>query len=222
VPFCLFVATVERVGVAVAVVKDHHTHERICIQKLRARTGLTQDKVIINTLSMVAEDYAASDTSARKLYSIVRTRLLTCSGPNTLPVLYVLDSILKNVQRPYVTYVEEENGGDDDWMTMVCSKLDRPSQLKLQRVWKTWNERPYEHLFDPIKWNAMGRCFSNNNTAAVASNNSSTTASGSTSGKMGAMSSPQFPPVAGIPRTVRCVPFFGTPRFVCVVGGPNN
>ena len=93
--------------------------------------------MIINTLSMIAEDYKDSVPSATKLYAILRHRLLSCKGSEKLPVIYVLDSVLKNCRGAYVSIVEQDAAS---WMAVVYNQLDAPQQVKLQKVWRTWNE----------------------------------------------------------------------------------
>lgn len=162
--------------------------------------------MIINTLSMIADDYKDSLASATKLYEILRHRLLGCKVAEKLPVIYVLDSILKNCKGCYVTIVERDassssscgvggGGGDTKttattpvapfWMATVHHQLasQPPQQAKLQKVWRTWNE--FRLFSDVAVWKAMGRCFTEAPNSAVA------------------LQTPQFPAVAGISRTVR-------------------
>ena len=150
-----------------------------------------QDKVIINTLSMIAEDYADQPREAQQLYDIVTSRLRTTSHDKVLPVIYVLDSILKNAKGCYLTMVERDAV---NWMPTVYRLLARvpSSQQKLQKVWRTWNE-PF-HLFDAEAWRAMGRCFTESNIRSSGSNISGS-ASFTTGTSTGA--------VAGIPRTTQ-------------------
>jgi len=105
---------------------------------------------------MIAEDYADQASDAEQLYKIVQSRLLTASSENMLPVLYVLDSILKNAKGCYIAMVERDAV---TWMPKVYARLhkNRQAQQNLQKVWRTWNE-PF-HLFDAATWRAMGRCF---------------------------------------------------------------
>lgn len=149
-----------------------------------------QDKVIINTLSMIAEDYADQPREAQQLYDIVTNRLQSASHDKVLPVIYVLDSILKNAKGYYLTMVESDAV---HWMPTVYSRLARvPSnQQKLQKVWSTWNE-PF-HLFDAEAWRAMGRCFTESNGGSSNSNVTGSTNLTSTSGSSGT--------VAGVART---------------------
>jgi pre-mRNA cleavage complex 2 protein Pcf11 len=125
------------------------------------------------------------------LYDIVTSRLQSANHDKVLPVIYVLDSILKNAKGCYVTMVERDAV---NWMPTVYSRLARvPSnQQKLQKVWRTWNE-PF-HLFDAEAWRAMGRCFTDSTSGSSNSNiTGSTNFITSTSGSSGA--------VAGIART---------------------
>jgi pre-mRNA cleavage complex 2 protein Pcf11 len=128
---------------------------------------------------MIAEDYKDAVGSATKLYHILRQRLLSCKASEKLPVLYVLDSVLKNCKGCYIEIVEQDAAS---WMAVVYNQLDANGQQKLQKVWRTWNEF---QLFSSVSnWKHMGRCFTEINAAV-------------------ALSSTQFPAVAGISRTVR-------------------
>lgn len=102
---------------------------------------------------MVAEDHLDSMASARAIYNVIRTRLLNTHRDNMLPLVYVLDSILKNVKGKYIDVVEEDA---KNWMHIVYRSLLDAQRTKLEKVWKTWEE--YQ-LFAPENWRAMGRCF---------------------------------------------------------------
>lgn len=122
---------------------------------------LFQDKVCINLLSMVAEDYSDHEGSAKKIYKAICDRLLTCESPSyVLPVMYVLDSILKNnnpKQQPQIfrTLVEQDAA---DWMPKLHRRLDANQKQKLQKVWKTWYNDTFR-LFEETTWKTMGQCF---------------------------------------------------------------
>lgn len=133
---------------------------------------------------MVAEGFADSKKSAKVLYDVVCKRLLNTSSDNILPLVYVLDSILKNVKGCYVKIIEDDAA---EWLPVVHRKLaDQESRQKLQKVWKLWGTF---NIFDPEKWKAMGRCFDDEMAA-----NGTTEFSGSN--------------VAGINRTVRTILIF--------------
>jgi len=142
---------------------------------------------------MVAEDHADSKKNARKIYQIIRHRLLTTtSSHNLLPVIYVLDSVLKNVKGHYIALVQEDAV---NWMPEIYDKLndDVQQRSKLQKVWRTWNEFK---LFDEASWKAMGRCFS------------ADTAGNRKIGLVTTTTTRGMPAVAGISRTVRIRLFF--------------
>jgi pre-mRNA cleavage complex 2 protein Pcf11 len=134
--------------------------------------------VKINSLSMVAEDHSDSKVGARALYQVIRQRLLKSPRETLLPLVYVVDSILKNAKGHYVTVVEEDAA---NWIPTVYERLQEPQKIKLQKVWKTWNG-----IFSPESLKAMGRCFDEK-----------------VSGKALSSSTAQ---VAGISRTVRTPP----------------
>jgi pre-mRNA cleavage complex 2 protein Pcf11 len=160
-----------------------------------------QDKVAINSLSMVAEDHADSKGRARAIYSVIKHRLLsTGSSSNLLPLVYVIDSILKNVKGAYVDII----GSDaPTWLACVHRKLpDAQQRQKLQKVYKTWVDL---HLFSPERLQAMGRCFdqpssTERTTGATAT---LTTTVASSSSPIGALAGGLKQVVAGITRAVR-------------------
>jgi pre-mRNA cleavage complex 2 protein Pcf11 len=104
---------------------------------------------------MVAEDHADSKKGARQIYETI-VSLLTSSPPDRiLPILYVLDSVLKNVGKSYITLVEK----DFRWIKVIYDKLPSVQKPKLQKVHRTWQEF---HLFPEETWRTMGRCFDSN------------------------------------------------------------
>jgi pre-mRNA cleavage complex 2 protein Pcf11 len=102
---------------------------------------------------MVAEDHADSSSSAKSIYNVIRQRLSSTSRDNLLPLVYLIDSILKNVKGEYIPIIEKDA---KDWLSTVHGKLPPPQQAKLQRVFKTWGEN---HIFTPESLKIMGRCF---------------------------------------------------------------
>lgn len=139
---------------------------------------------------MIAEDYADSESSAGAIYRIIRQRLLNTSRDNMLPVVYVIDSILKNVKGFYLNILEKDA---IDWMPIVFQQLHETQRVKLEKVWKTWDEFK---LFPLESWKAIGRCFGDRssvpNTAIVST----------------------VSEVAGISRTVRILPLFHDVTFL--------
>lgn len=132
-----------------------------------------QDKVAINALSMIAEDYADRPRDAARLYGIVQDRLRTASPDQLLPVIYVLDSVLKNARGCFLQMVEQDAA---QWMPTAHARLQPwpSSQQNLQRVWRTWNQ-PFK-LFDVAAWRAMGRCFTETNAKVKMGGSGATTA----------------------------------------------
>jgi len=103
---------------------------------------------------MVAEDHSDSKGSAKALYNVIRQRLTSTNNvANLLPLVYLVDSILKNVKGKYVEVVEADA---DTWIPVVYKQLPEPQRQKLHRVWTTWKD---SQLFAPERLQAMGRCF---------------------------------------------------------------
>jgi pre-mRNA cleavage complex 2 protein Pcf11 len=114
---------------------------------------LVKDKVKINSLTMIAGDYAESKSSAASIYQVIRERLLATNRDNMLPLVYLLDSILKNVRGFFIDIVQDDAA---NWMPKVYCKLQDVQQAKLKKVWVTWEEF---NLFSTDAWRAMGSCF---------------------------------------------------------------
>jgi CID domain len=140
---------------------------------------------------MVAEDHADSRGSARQIYNVIRNRLVTTSNSsNLLPLVYVLDSILKNVKGQYVRVIEDDAAS---WLGDVYRKLPDLQKQKLKKVYQTWVDA---RLFKEQRLKAMGRCLEAGGGpggASVANQSSSSALSG---GLRTAI-------VAGITRAVR-------------------
>ena len=117
---------------------------------------ISQDKVKINSLSMVAEDHAESKQSAAALYDCIRKPLVSpsVSRDRKLPLVYVLDSILKNVKGNFIPIIEADA---KTWMPIVHEALPDDLRLKLKRVWNMWKEFK---IFNDEAWKEMGECFS--------------------------------------------------------------
>lgn len=126
---------------------------------------------------MVAEDYSDSKPAANAIYQVIRDRLLKSPREKLLPLVYAIDSILKNAKGHYTAVVEQDAG---NWIPLVYGQLQEPQKAKLEKVWKTWNDA---RIFSPESLKAMGQCFDEN-----------------VSGKS---LSTSMAPVAGINRTVR-------------------
>ena len=143
-----------------------------------------QNKVLINSLTMVAEDHAESMDSAKKIYDCIRGQLLAANGDYKLPIMYVIDSILKNAKGCYIGFFEDDASS---WMGSVYRSLpNETTRSKLKKVYKTWNDFS---LFPLDKWKAMGECFNDDNDDTGSRSPRSSDPSGAGT-------------VAGIPRSV--------------------
>lgn len=114
-----------------------------------------QDKLKINSLSMVAEDFSASSKMAKALYETIRTPLISRSVPkeNKLPLVYVIDSLLKNVRGNFIRIIEADA---KTWMPVVYEQMSEEHRAKLRKVWNTWRDCK---LFSEKNWEDMGICF---------------------------------------------------------------
>ena len=120
----------------------------------------SQERVAINSLSVVAEDFADSLPAARALYNVIREYLLETKPANLLPVVYVIDSILKNARGKFIELIQKDA---QHWMPLVHTQLTTLQQAKLERVYKTWQDT---NLFTQEALRIIGRCFSLNRTSS--------------------------------------------------------
>jgi hypothetical protein len=120
--------------------------------------GTFPDKVRINSLSMVAEDHAESSRNATAIYNIIRESLISADVhcDKKLPLVYLVDSILKNVKGQFVPIVENDAA---NWLPVVHKALPEDKRVKLEKVWNLWNKGG-AGVFAKDKWEEMGRCFS--------------------------------------------------------------
>jgi pre-mRNA cleavage complex 2 protein Pcf11 len=114
-----------------------------------------QDKVKINSLSMVAEDHADSRHNAGAIYQVIRQPLVSKSvpGDRKLPLVYVIDSILKNVKGKFIPVIENDA---KNWLPVVHQKLSEDKRTKLKKVWNLWKDAG---VFSEDSWKEMGSCF---------------------------------------------------------------
>lgn len=120
--------------------------------------GNFADKVLINTLSMIAGDYSKSfPKSSSNIYQSIRQLLVSdqINADCKLPLVYVIDSILKNVKGLYVELMKDDI---KQWMNLVFQQLEtnEVSRAKLRKVWNTWKEF---NIFPEEEWLEMGQCF---------------------------------------------------------------
>ncbi len=155
-------------------------------QEMLEFLGNFADKVLINTLSMIAEDFANQPKSARAIYGCIRDFLVSSntSVERKLPLVYVVDSILKNVNslsssgsgasdkrknNPYVSIMEEDA---NEWLPIVYnalqSKDNNGSAARLKKVWYTWKEFG---IFSQEIWEQMGQCFTTTSTTTSTTTN---------------------------------------------------
>lgn len=139
-----------------ACLRTTHTYARLLIgEPTYLPPTPIQDKLKINSLSMVAEDFSASAKMAKALYETIRTPLLSPSVPkeNKLPLVYVIDSLLKNVRGKFIPIIAADA---KTWMPVVFEQMSEEHRAKLRRVWDTWR---VSRLFSEQNWEDMGICF---------------------------------------------------------------
>ncbi|XP_054160515.1 polyadenylation and cleavage factor homolog 11-like [Oppia nitens] len=96
--------------------------------------GLTfNSKPLINLLTMLSEDY--KDTKAPQIVSCIEHRLHEVSNDKKLPILYLLDSIIKNVGNTYVNLFTQNIVST---FCDVFEKVDEKTRLSLYKLRQTW------------------------------------------------------------------------------------
>lgn len=125
------------------------------------KLGNFPEKVAINSLSMAAEDFESSPKSATVIFNCIRSRLVDCkiSPDRKLPLVYVLDSLLKNVKGVYINIIL---GDAADWLTAVYNIFDKArkedEKARLKKVWNSWKQ--FGVITDEERWRQIGQCFS--------------------------------------------------------------
>ena len=141
------------------------------------------EKVAINSLSMAAEDFADAPKSAQTIYDCIRSRLVdqTTSGISSpdrkLPLVYVLDSLLKNVKGVYIQIIQDDAA---NWMSTVYDIFDKANKedhkARLKKVWNLWKQ--HGAITDEAKWREIGQCFLKADEQVKATADAKNTASG--------------------------------------------
>jgi pre-mRNA cleavage complex 2 protein Pcf11 len=120
---------------------------------------LTKEKLTVNSLSTIAEDYADSKIGADAVYQCLRKPLVDerVSIDRKIPLLMAIDSILKNCKGYFISMVEEDA---KHWVPLLHDRLPpgKPRET-LERVWKIWREMG---IFPESSWKQMGTCFLSN------------------------------------------------------------
>ncbi|XP_063722683.1 pre-mRNA cleavage complex 2 protein Pcf11-like isoform X3 [Symsagittifera roscoffensis] len=97
----------------------------------------TNSKPNINALTLLAEDYRNKDHSlAEGVVRLIETRLQRVVPTQKLPLMYLLDSIVKNVGEPYRQMFTE------NIVTTFCNtfeRVDQTTRAKLYKLRTTWN-----------------------------------------------------------------------------------
>lgn len=104
---------------------------------------------------MVAEDHSDSKKNAAAIYHCIRQPLVSDKVPSDrkLPLVYVVDSILKNVKGKFTKIIEPDV---KDWMPIVYRSLREDQRSKLKKVWNLWKDSVG---FKESSWIEMGKCF---------------------------------------------------------------
>jgi hypothetical protein len=107
----------------------------------------------------VAEDHADSRQNATAIYNCIREPLISNKVPSDrkLPLVYVVDSFLKNVKGKFTSIIEPDV---KNWMPSVYQSLNETQQQKLKKVWNLWKGTVG---FTDSNWREMGQCFESSN-----------------------------------------------------------
>ena len=91
-------------------------------------------KPLINMLTMLSEDY--KDSKAPQIVRCIEQRLRTVSADKKLPLLYLLDSICKNVGQIYIQLFTQNIVST---FCDVFEKVDEKTRLSLYKLRQTWS-----------------------------------------------------------------------------------
>lgn len=146
------------------------------------RLGNFPEKVAINTLSMAAEDFDSSPKSATVIFNCIRSRLVDCETPGIsspdrkLPLVYVLDSLLKNVKGVYIDIILDDAV---NWLKAVYDIFDKArkedEKARLKKVWNSWKQ--FGVVKDDDRWRQIGQCFLTTETGGDATSGGGTNSS---------------------------------------------
>lgn len=109
---------------------------------------------------MVAEDHANSAKAAAAIYRCIQQPLLKGPRESKLPLVYVIDSILKNVKGKFTIIIQNDA---KNWMPLVYTQINQDQKAKLKKTWNSWNQF---NIFDEGPWREMGACFLTNDGVA--------------------------------------------------------
>jgi hypothetical protein len=121
--------------------------------------------VKINSLSMVAEDHSDSAKNAALIYGVIRKPLVSTNvhSDRKLPLVYVIDSILKNVKGRYIPIIEKDV---KEWMPVVYNAISDDKRVKLKKVWNLWRDAGI--FSSKESWEEMGECFAGTTSNSIA------------------------------------------------------
>ncbi|RWS00845.1 pre-mRNA cleavage complex 2 protein Pcf11-like isoform X1 [Dinothrombium tinctorium] len=92
-------------------------------------------KPLINMLTMLADDY--KDTAAPEIVKCIEQRMHSVSPDKKLPLLYLMDSICKNINGVYVKLFTQNIVST---FCHVFEKADEKTRLSLYKLRQTWND----------------------------------------------------------------------------------
>jgi CID domain len=101
---------------------------------------------------MVAEDHADSRKNAAAIYNVIKESLISkqVSSDRKLPLVYLIDSILKNVKGKYISIIEADA---TNWLSIVYPSLPDDKRTKLKKVYNLWRDAG---VFSEASWKKMG------------------------------------------------------------------
>ncbi|GMH73062.1 hypothetical protein TrST_g10224 [Triparma strigata] len=106
------------------------------------------DKKIINSLTMLCEDYNTSPSASSQLYNLIRTSLLNSSTPSShkLPLIYLLDSMLHNADDVSSKLYKKLISGEVKLVyNSVWNSVEEKDKKRLQRLAGIWEKN---EMFD--------------------------------------------------------------------------
>ena len=105
-------------------------------------------KPIISSLTMIAEDYLGVNNGPKKIAELILERILTVDDTQKLPVLYLIDSICKNIGKDYIESFEPDIVSIFKHVFEHSDETTRAALFKLRSTWKPVFSRSTLHAID--------------------------------------------------------------------------
>ncbi|GMH80447.1 hypothetical protein TL16_g08551 [Triparma laevis f. inornata] len=150
---------------------------------LMSKLNSHPDKQIINTLTMLCEDFHTSPTAVAKLYNLIRSELLNVNTDDThkLPLIYLLDSLLHNADDPSLLLYKNKITEEIKLIyNSVYSSVNEKDKKRLERLAGIWEKNSMfndEIMEDILSHSSSSSSPSPSSSASTSAQSTSTTSS---------------------------------------------